>query len=88
MTREQIQAFAEFQGVEELLLCDGFEDAFVGITWQFTNACACYDRARCIQILMARDCMSMEEAEEYFEFNVIGSYVGTDTPTFLIPFTE
>ena len=27
--------------------------------------------------------MTMEEAEEFFEFNIIGSYVGDGTPVFL-----
>jgi hypothetical protein len=28
--------------------------------------------------------MTSEEAEEYFEFNVQGAYVGENTPAFLI----
>jgi len=39
------------------------------------------DREKCIEILM--EDMSEEEAEEYFEFNVQGSYVGETTPAFI-----
>ena len=32
---------------------------------------------------MERDGMDIEEAEEYFEYNVQGAYVGKETPVFL-----
>jgi hypothetical protein len=38
---------------------------------------------KCIDILMKRDDMTEEEAVEYFEFNVTGSYVGENTPVFV-----
>jgi hypothetical protein len=66
---------------EEIMLADGFEDAFLGIATQFDNKFAVYDRAKCIEIL-ARD-MSYEDAEEYFQFNVEGAWVGEGTPAFL-----
>ena len=67
---------------EKVLLADGFEDAFVGIGRQFGKPISVYDRYKCIQILM-KDGMEEEEAEEYFEYNVEGSYVGENTPIFL-----
>jgi hypothetical protein len=66
---------------EEITLATGFEDAFLGIATQFDNKFAVYDRAKCIEIL-ARD-MSYEDAEEYFQFNVEGAWVGESTPAFL-----
>ena len=68
----------------ETLLADGFEDAFIGIAWQFNKALACYDRRKCVNILMDRDGMSEDEADEYFEFNVTGAYMGEYTPVFLV----
>lgn len=68
---------------EEILLADGFEEAFLGIAWQFTKPMALYDRQKCIDILMKRDGMTDEEATEYFDFNVAGAYVGENTPAFL-----
>lgn len=66
---------------QEIQLADGFEDAFVGIATQFNRTFAVYDRAKCIDIL-AKD-MSHNEAEEYFQFNVEGAYVGENTPAFI-----
>ena len=67
---------------EGVVLCDGMEEAFLGIGVQFSNSpIAVYDREKCIEIL-AKD-MTYEEAEEYFEFNVIGAWVGEQTPMFL-----
>ena len=67
----------------DALLADGFEEAFVGFGFQFNTAVAVYDRARCIQILMTRDGMTDEDADEYFSFNVIGAWVGPHTPVFI-----
>lgn len=66
---------------ETVLLADGFEEAFVGVGRQFGKPFAIYDREICIDIL-ARE-MTREEAEEYFSFNVEGSWVGEKTPIFL-----
>lgn len=40
------------------------------------------DHEKCIQIFMNRDGMTREQAEEFFEFNVIGSWIGEGTPCF------
>jgi hypothetical protein len=42
-----------------------------------------YDEDKCIQILMERDGMTDEEAIEFFEFNVVGAYVGEYTPVYV-----
>jgi len=47
-----------------------------------------YDRAKCLEILMADGEMDHEGAEEFFEFNVAGSYVGERTPMFLETMAE
>jgi len=39
------------------------------------------DKDKCIELLMA-DGMSLDDAYEYFDFNVIGSWVGEGTPAF------
>jgi len=69
---------------QEILLADGFEEAFVGVAYQFDKPVAVFDRERCIFILSRT--MSPEEAEEYFQFNVEGAYVGPNTPAFLDKF--
>ena len=67
----------------DALFADGFEDALVGYVEIFNKLVAAYDRDKCIDILMIRDGMSSEEAVEYFDFNVTGSYVGENTPAFI-----
>lgn len=71
-------------GDEKILLADGFEDAFIGISRTFNAHTALYDYEKCVGILMKRDKMKQEEAEEYMHYNVLGAYVGENTPTFLM----
>ena len=82
MTKEKLNEIVEESlGDETILLADGFENALIGIGRQFNTPFAIYDREKCIDILM--EDMSNEEAEEYFEYNVQGSYVGESTPSFM-----
>lgn len=67
---------------EEILLADGFEDALVGYVEIFNKTIALYDREKCITVLMERDKMAREEAEEFFDYNVTGGYHGEKTPGF------
>lgn len=67
---------------EDMLLADGFEEALIGTARRLNGPrLAVYDRTRCIEVL-ARD-MSYEEAEEFFEFNVAGAWLGEGTPMFI-----
>jgi hypothetical protein len=68
----------------DALFADGFDDAIIGIARRFGGmALVAYDRDLCVKVLMDRDGMSQEEANEFFDFNVIGSWVGEGTPIFL-----
>ena len=68
----------------EALLADGFEDAYIGWCEVFNRPpLAAYDRDKCIAILMERDEMDRDDAEEYFNFNVSGSWVGENTPVYI-----
>jgi len=70
--------------LEDVLLCDGLEKAFVGICYRFNQEpIAIYDIDKIIQIYCRRDGMTHEEAEEFFQFNVIGAWVGDRTPAFI-----
>lgn len=66
---------------EEIVLCDDFEEAFMGIARQFNKPFAIYDREKCLEIL-EKD-MPYEIAMEYFTYNVEGAYMGDHTPAFL-----
>tara|TARA_R100000951_G_scaffold87391_1_gene75154 strand:- start:232 stop:483 length:252 start_codon:yes stop_codon:yes gene_type:complete len=69
--------------LDELLLADGFDKAFVGVVrGAGTPDVAVYNEQKCLEILMDNG-MTGEEATEYFEFNVVSAYVGEKTPVFL-----
>lgn len=68
----------------QALTVHGYEDALIGVCYRFgQEPLAAYSRSRIIQILMRRDGMTEEEADEFFEFNIIGSGLGEHTPVFL-----
>ena len=72
---------------EEALLADGFDEAILGISQRVgMEDVVAYDRDKCISVLMDRDGMSWEDAVEYFEFNVLGAYMGENTPVFISMF--
>jgi hypothetical protein len=70
---------------EEALLADGFEAAIIGICERCGSLpVVAYDREKCIEVLVTDQGLgSHEEAEEYFEYNVLGAYVGENTPVFI-----
>jgi hypothetical protein len=65
----------------DLLTIDGFDEAILGVVERAGLLAVCYDRNKIIQILM-RD-MNYEEAFEYYEFNILGAYMGEYTPVYL-----
>jgi hypothetical protein len=67
---------------EAVLLADGLEGAFIGIGRQFNTPIAVYSRSKAIQCFIDQG-MTEEEAEEYFEFNTAGAWVGPQTPIFI-----
>lgn len=68
---------------ENIMLANGFEDAFLGIARQFNRPpFAVYSRNKCIEILIESG-MDECDAEEYFAFNIEGAYVGDSTPAFM-----
>jgi hypothetical protein len=67
---------------ESAVFADGLEEAFIGIGYQFNTPIAIYSKKKAIQYFMEQG-MDEEGAYEYFDYNVIGSYVGGQTPIFL-----
>ena len=72
---------------EEAVTADGFDDAFIGIAERFGQPpVVAYDRDKCIEILakqFADDEDPYTAAVEYFEYNVVGSWMGENTPIFV-----
>lgn len=68
---------------EQALTADGFDDALIGICRRFGEPpIAAYSYEKCIDLLMKQG-MLMQDAIEYFDFNVIGAWVGEGTPVFI-----
>ena len=67
----------------EPLEADGLEGALIGTGWQFSQELMVYSVKKVLEILMTRDGMSYEEAREFYEFNIVGAYVGPGTPVFV-----
>ena len=66
------------------MTADGFDDAIIGIGSRCGQPdLLVYDIDTALDILMDRDGMSYEEAQEYFSFNVEGAWVGEGTPIWL-----
>lgn len=69
---------------EGAILLDGLENAMIGITQEFGNGPrVLYSKNKILDILQLRDGMTHSEAEEYFDFNILGLYAGEQNPIFL-----
>lgn len=65
-----------------IMLADNLGKALVGYVEGFgKETVALYDKDKVIDILI-KDGMTCEEAIEYFDYNIIGAYVGEFTPAF------
>lgn len=83
MTREE----AEIAVGEEskALFCDGFDDCILGVADRFgwSESLVVYDYNKMIAQMVEKDGMSEEEAVEFFDFNIIGAWMGDGTPIFV-----
>jgi hypothetical protein len=61
-----------------------FDQAIVGVADRIgMSTVVVYDTSKIIDILCERDGMDREEATEFYEFNILGAYVGEQTPMFI-----
>jgi len=68
---------------DHLLVMDGYDDCIVGVVERFgQEPIVCYDKEKVLQRLEA-DGMGRDDAEEFFYFNQIGSWLGDLTPCFV-----
>ena len=75
----------DFTGDDDLLFMDPdrFDAAIVGYVEGIGREdVVCYDKDKVLEILM-EDGMTWEEAGEFYNYNIIGTYLGEKTPVFL-----
>jgi hypothetical protein len=65
---------------ETFLKADGFDEAIIGLDEK--SGRLIYSTTKCLEILVKDEEMTMEEAIEYFYYNVSGAYMGEQTPIF------
>ena len=64
-----------------MLKWDGFDNAIIGVGGRCnTDPMIVYDYDKMVKVLVTRDDMSYEEAEEYIDFNIVGAWIGDTTP--------
>lgn len=83
--RDKIGEWLADYAVEDILLADGLDEAFIGMTDKHV---AIYDIRKCILTLMLKHEWSEEEAQEWMDFNVLNAYVGDKTPVYVYTFDE
>ena len=64
-----------------MLKWDGFDNAIIGVGERNnTDSMIVYDYDKMVKVLVTRDDMSYEEAEEYIDYNIVGAWIGDTTP--------
>ena len=68
---------------EGAIILDGFNDAIVGITEEFGGIKRLlYSKDKILKILQ-ENLMTQSEAEEYYDYNILGLYANNQNPIFL-----
>jgi hypothetical protein len=67
------------------MTADGFDAALAGTCYRNGQQLAVYNVHKVIKILMDRDLMTAGEAQEFFEFNIEGAWMGDGTPIWWYP---
>jgi hypothetical protein len=72
------------QYAEGAIILDGLNSAIIGITQEFGNGPRIlYSKNKILEILQERDGMTHSEAEEFYDYNILGLYAGEQNPIFL-----
>jgi hypothetical protein len=73
-----LEGILEYYPEEEILKANGFDSAVIGI--EVNTMRLIYSSTKIIETLIEKDEMTLEEAIEHYEYNILGSYVGEKTP--------
>lgn len=87
MIEEIIENLTELN--PDALLADGFDDALIGYTLNaHMQHVAVYSYAKCIDVLVTRDGMTPDGADEYLMFNTLCAYAGEHGPVYVEVYEE
>jgi hypothetical protein len=88
VNRKRIEQYLEERD-ETALLMDNLDEAFIGFSRRINEPLlAVYSWEKIIETLVVRDGMSYDEAIEYADFNILGAWVGEQTPIIVMPMDE
>ena len=62
---------------------EDFDPCIVGVGRRFTDTVLIYSTQKIVDMLVAQG-SDPEEADEHFEYNIIGGWLGSGTPIFLL----
>tara|TARA_R110000868_G_scaffold229989_3_gene483120 strand:- start:599 stop:859 length:261 start_codon:yes stop_codon:yes gene_type:complete len=85
MSSSKLQQILELYPDDTFVIADGLDDAIIGV--DDNNLKIVYDIDEVINILIING-MDVDEAIEHYEYNIAGSYVGENTPSFIRLITE
>jgi hypothetical protein len=68
---------------EGAVILSDLDTAIIGIVEDFNGRRILYSKEKILNILMVRDGMTMDEAEEYYDYNILGLYAGDQNPVFM-----
>jgi hypothetical protein len=72
------------QYAEGAILLDGLEDCIIGIVEEFGNGRRIlYSKDKILNKLQLRDGMTLDEAEEFYDYNILGLHAGEQNAVFL-----
>jgi hypothetical protein len=61
------------------------DDAIIGIVEEFGNSPRIlYSKDKILEILQKRDLMTEQEAEEFYDYNILGLHAGEQNAVFLV----
>ncbi|MBC7609766.1 MAG: hypothetical protein H7228_09360 [Polaromonas sp.] len=66
-----------------MLFAEGYDDAILGVVEIHGVLVVAYDAHQVVRTLRTRHAMSLEDAEEFFAYNIAGSYIGECSPVFV-----
>ena len=85
---EIVETLEEYSDESPLLMepRSDYDPCLVGIGYRFKDGpLAVYDINKVLKVLQTRDGMSEEGSEEFFQFNIVGGWLGDGTPMFIEP---